>query len=182
MVQAVRQGDLHDLQAGYSVRRSHIDDCICCALASARGCTRLKQGVCREGGCADVIHAAGYPVVGVGLQVGYLGRRGRGMSRRVTLSVTKPTGHWIGLARYVLLALSKVYYRPALTQLDSLAVHASHSLGHSKVPRYLLPEEFVTSGAAAYSNGLGGLGTASSFADLVYGLLGWSSCPAGGNM
>ena len=33
----LRQGDLHDLQAGqagYSVSKSHIDACICCALAS----------------------------------------------------------------------------------------------------------------------------------------------------
>ena len=49
----LRQGDLQD-------GRGHFDDCICCALASARGCTRLAQGMCREGGCADIIHAAGY--------------------------------------------------------------------------------------------------------------------------
>ena len=57
----LRQGDLHDLQAGqagYSVSKSHIDACICCALASSRDCTRLNQAVCREGGCEDVIHAA----------------------------------------------------------------------------------------------------------------------------
>ena len=46
--------------AGYSVSKSHIDACICCALASSRDCTRLNQAVCREGGCEDVIHAAGY--------------------------------------------------------------------------------------------------------------------------